>query len=132
MVQARGENVSTGVCLRVEPGIFRVFPYANGALEPFKAAVRVLNPEPAVKLCSAAVHSNLATLPVSSFSIPTALNPSPSFRSGPGDTNSSIKLKNKNQALDFVWHLGVAEKQQHAVFIVSDSATPVFAPWTQP
>ena len=67
------ENSFTGVCLRVEPGIFRVFPYENAALEPFEAAVRVLNPEVAVKVRSAAVHAALATVSVSSsFSLPTS------------------------------------------------------------
>lgn len=56
------ENVSTGVCLRVEPGIFRVFPYENPSLEPFEASVRELNPEVAVKVRSAAVHAALASL----------------------------------------------------------------------
>lgn len=47
--------ISTGVCLRVEDGYFRVFPYENPALIPFEAAVRRLNPVVAVKLRSAAV-----------------------------------------------------------------------------
>jgi len=56
------ENVSAGVCLRVEPGVFRVFPYENPYLAPFEAAVRILNPLVAVKVRSAAVHSALATV----------------------------------------------------------------------
>lgn len=47
--------IATGVCLRVEDGYFRVFPYENPALVPFEAAVRRLNPVVAVKLRSAAV-----------------------------------------------------------------------------
>ncbi|KAG0701465.1 glycosyl transferase family group 2-domain-containing protein [Suillus ampliporus] len=57
------ENVSAGVCLRVEPGHFRVFPYENPYLEPFEAAVRLLNPVVAVKVRSAAVHAALTTVP---------------------------------------------------------------------
>ena len=56
------ENIAAGVCLRVEPGYFRVFPYDNPYLAPFEAAVRGLNPLVAVKVLSAAVHSALATV----------------------------------------------------------------------
>lgn len=56
------ENVSAGVCIRLEPGQFRVFPYENPFLAPFEAAVRGLNPLVAVKVRSAAVHSALATM----------------------------------------------------------------------
>ncbi|KAF7416118.1 hypothetical protein PC9H_002378 [Pleurotus ostreatus] len=55
------ENISAGVCIRVEPGNFRVFPYENRYLEPFEAAVKVLNPVVAIKVRSAAVHAALAT-----------------------------------------------------------------------
>lgn len=64
------ENLSAGVCLRVEPGHFRVFPYENNYLAPFEAAVRLLNPVVAVKVRSAAVHAALASVyVVSSLSI---------------------------------------------------------------
>ena len=56
------ENTAAGVCLRVEPGRFRVFPYENQFLAPFEAAVRGLNPVVAVKIRSAAVHAALATV----------------------------------------------------------------------
>ncbi|KAF9220635.1 hypothetical protein BS17DRAFT_310069 [Gyrodon lividus] len=56
------ENISAGVCLRVEPGHFRVFPYENPYLAPFEAAIRILNPVVAVKVRSAAVHAALATV----------------------------------------------------------------------
>ena len=56
------ENVSAGVCLRVEPGQFRVFPYGNPFLGPFEAAVRGLNPLVATKVRSAAAHSALSTV----------------------------------------------------------------------
>jgi hypothetical protein len=54
------ENISAGVCLRVEPGHFRVFPYENSYLAPFEAAIRLLNPVVAVKVRSAAVHAALS------------------------------------------------------------------------
>lgn len=57
------ENISAGVCLRVEPGHFRVFPYENSYLAPFEAAVRLLNPVVAVKVRSAAVHAALSIVP---------------------------------------------------------------------
>ena len=50
------ENIHTGVCLRIQPGQYRVFPYENRFLGPFEAAIRVLNPVVAVKVRSAAVH----------------------------------------------------------------------------
>jgi len=76
------ENISSGVALRVNDGIFfsfvlfytltpyvasttstpefRVFPYENASLEPFETAVAALNPVVAVKVRSAAVHAALA------------------------------------------------------------------------
>jgi hypothetical protein len=39
-----------------------VFPYENRFLEPFEAAVRVLNPVVAVKVRSAAVHVALSSV----------------------------------------------------------------------
>ena len=62
------ENISAGVCLRIEPGQFRVFPYENPYLAPFEAAIRILNPLVAVKVRTAAVHSALATVYVYSSS----------------------------------------------------------------
>jgi|ERR1700722_14138284 len=59
-----GDNVAVGVCIRVDPGQFRVFPYENHYLVPFEAAVRTLNPAVAVKMRSAAVHAALATMSV--------------------------------------------------------------------
>lgn len=55
------ENIHAGVCLRINTGQFRVFPYENRYLEPFEAAVRGLNPVVAVKVRSAAVHVALGT-----------------------------------------------------------------------
>jgi hypothetical protein len=56
------ENIHAGVCLRIQTGQYRVFPYENLFLEPFEAAVRVLNPVVAVKVRSAAVHVALSTV----------------------------------------------------------------------
>ncbi|KAH9927699.1 glycosyl transferase family group 2-domain-containing protein [Fomitopsis serialis] len=56
------ENVHAGVCLRVDAGRFRVFPYENPYLEPFEAAIRQLNPVVAVKIRSAAIHAALTTV----------------------------------------------------------------------
>jgi hypothetical protein len=56
------ENIHAGVCLRIQNGQYRVFPYENRSLEPFEAAVRILNPVVAVKLRSAAVHVALSTV----------------------------------------------------------------------
>ena len=46
----------------IKPGQYRVFPYENRFLEPFEAAVRMLNPAVAVKMRSAAVHVALGTV----------------------------------------------------------------------
>ncbi|KAH8105321.1 glycosyl transferase family group 2-domain-containing protein [Cristinia sonorae] len=56
------ETIQGGVCLRVDAGQYRVFPYENRHLEPFEAAVRALNPLVAVKIRSAAIHASLATV----------------------------------------------------------------------
>ncbi|KAI0294125.1 glycosyl transferase family group 2-domain-containing protein [Multifurca ochricompacta] len=56
------ENIHAGVCLRIQTGQYRVFPYENRFLEPFEAAIRVLNPVVAVKVRSAAVHVALSTV----------------------------------------------------------------------
>ncbi|GBE85655.1 glycosyl transferase family group 2-domain-containing protein [Sparassis latifolia] len=56
------ENLHVGVCLRVDNGLFRIFPYENSYLEPFEMAVRALNPVVAIKTRSAAVHAALATV----------------------------------------------------------------------
>ena len=56
---ASAENTHAGVCLRTQPGQYRVFPDENSFLKPFAAAVRVLDPVVAVKVHSAAVHAAL-------------------------------------------------------------------------
>ena len=54
------ENIHSGVCLRVDQGRFRVFPYENPYLQPFERAIKILNPVAAVKVRSAAIHAALA------------------------------------------------------------------------
>ena len=56
------ETLSTGVCIRVDNGTFRMFPYQNDALRPFEDAVKDLNPVVAVKIRNASVHAALATV----------------------------------------------------------------------
>ncbi|KAF8063422.1 glycosyl transferase family group 2-domain-containing protein [Lyophyllum atratum] len=92
------ENISAGVCLRVDPGQFRVFPYENPYLAPFEVAVRSLNPLVAVKIRSAAVHSALTTVSDDSDAIHL-------------DTNTRIQI------LDTVSHLPKADKEQCGAFI---------------
>lgn len=92
------ENISAGVCLRIEPGQYRVFPYENPYLAPFEAAVRSLNPLVAVKMRTAAVHSALATVPEDSMAIYL-------------DKNTRIQI------LDTVSHLVKADKEQCGAFI---------------
>lgn len=50
-----------GVCLRIGPGTFRVYPNTE-YLEPFEHAVRQLNPEVAVKVFNATINAALAKL----------------------------------------------------------------------
>ncbi|KAI5123019.1 hypothetical protein M0805_007640 [Coniferiporia weirii] len=92
------ENAAAGVCLRVEPGHFRVFPYENHLLAPFEAAVRALNPVVAVKVRSAAVHAALAS--VSDVDVALYL-----------DSNTRIQI------LDNMTRLPRADKEQCAAFI---------------
>ncbi|KAJ2912856.1 hypothetical protein MD484_g7548, partial [Candolleomyces efflorescens] len=92
------ENVSAGVCLRVEPGHFRVFPYDNPFLSPFEAAVRGLNPLVATKVRSAAAHSALSTVSEDATAIYL-------------DSNTRIQI------LDTVSHLPKADKEQCGAFL---------------
>ncbi|KAF8151650.1 glycosyl transferase family group 2-domain-containing protein [Crassisporium funariophilum] len=92
------ENISAGVCLRVEPGQFRVFPYDNPYLAPFEAAVRGLNPLVAVKVRSAAVHSALGIVSEDATAIYI-------------DANTRIQI------LDSVNYLPKADKEQCGAFI---------------
>ncbi|KAJ7113089.1 glycosyl transferase family group 2-domain-containing protein [Mycena epipterygia] len=92
------ENVSAGVCLRVEPGHFRVFPYENPYLVPFEAAVRSLNPLVAIKIRSAAVHAALATVADDATAI-------------------YIDSDTRIQIIDTMNHLPQAEKEQCGAFL---------------
>ncbi|KAF8623867.1 hypothetical protein AX17_007269 [Amanita inopinata Kibby_2008] len=102
------ENVSAGVCLRVEPGYFRVFPYENPRLAPFEVAVRGLNPLVAVKIRSAAVHSALAYISEDAPAIYV-------------DTNTRIQI------LDTVSQLPSAEKEQCGAFIRDERVLVVWS-----
>ncbi|OBZ73353.1 hypothetical protein A0H81_07233 [Grifola frondosa] len=92
------ENVFAGVCLRVDTGNFRVFPYENPYLEPFEAAVRALNPVVAVKIRSAAIHAALATVKADADAIFV-------------DENTRIQI------LDNMMFLPTADKEQCGAFI---------------
>ncbi|KAF9231781.1 glycosyl transferase family group 2-domain-containing protein [Melanogaster broomeanus] len=92
------ENISAGVCIRVEPGHFRVFPYENPYLAPFEAAIRILNPVVAVKVRSAAVHAALATVADDASAIYV-------------DQNTRIQI------IDSIAMLPRAEKEQCGAFI---------------
>jgi hypothetical protein len=97
------ENVHAGVCLRIQPGQFRVFPYENRFLEPFEAAIRVLNPVVAVKVRSAAVHVALSSVT---------------------DDADAIYLDDDTriQILDSMIDLPRADKEQCGAFIVGLSS----------
>ncbi|KAF9005040.1 glycosyl transferase family group 2-domain-containing protein [Cyathus striatus] len=102
------ENISAGVCIRVEPGHFRVFPYENPYLLPFENAVRLLNPLVAVKVRSAAVHSALATVA--------------------DDANAIyIDVNTRIQILDTVAHLPRADKEQCGAFIRDERVLVVWS-----
>ncbi|KAG6830498.1 hypothetical protein H0H87_007855 [Tephrocybe sp. NHM501043] len=90
--------ISTGVCLRADNGLFRVFPYENTALIPFEAAVRGLNPVVAVKMRSSAVVAALAKVE-------------------PKDQSIYIDQSTKIQILDSIDYLPQAEKDQCGAFI---------------
>ncbi|KAJ7689711.1 glycosyl transferase family group 2-domain-containing protein [Mycena rosella] len=92
------ENVAAGVCLRVEPGQFRVFPYENPYLVPFEAAVRSLNPLVAIKVRSAAVHAALSTVTDDATAI-------------------YIDRDTRIQIIDSMNHLPQAEKEQCGAFL---------------
>jgi len=95
--------IATGVCLRVENGYFRVFPYENPALIPFEAAVRRLNPVVAVKIRDASVHAVMG-------------------RIGPDDSCMYIDQETRIQILDSMEQLPDAEKDSCAAFIRDERA----------
>ncbi|KAJ3710507.1 glycosyl transferase family group 2-domain-containing protein [Lentinula guzmanii] len=92
------ENISAGVCLRVEQGRFRVFPYENRYLIPFETAVRQLNPLVAIKIRSAAVHAALGTVAEDSTAI-------------------YLDIETRIQILDNISQLPTADKEQCGAFI---------------
>ncbi|PBK87934.1 hypothetical protein ARMGADRAFT_1034243 [Armillaria gallica] len=102
------ENVAAGVCLRVAPGQFRVFPYENRYLAPFEAAVRVLNPLIAVKVRSAAVNAALST--VAEDAVCMYL-----------DSDTRI------QVLDTMNHLVRADKEQCGAFLRDERVLVVWS-----
>ncbi|KAI0809128.1 glycosyl transferase family group 2-domain-containing protein [Irpex lacteus] len=102
------ENIHSGVCLRVEPGKFRLFPYENRHLEPFEAAVRALNPVVAVKLRSAAIHAALATVKADEDAIYL-------------DSDTRIQI------LDSIYHLPRADREQCGAFIRDERLLIVWA-----
>lgn len=92
------ENISAGVCLRVETGRFRVFPYENPYLVPFESAVRQLNPLVAIKVRSAAVHAALNTIKDDSTAI-------------------YLDVSTRIQVLETISELPTADKEQCGAFI---------------
>ncbi|KAI0089907.1 glycosyl transferase family group 2-domain-containing protein [Irpex rosettiformis] len=102
------ENVHSGVCLRVDSGKFRVFPYENRHLEPFEAAVRSLNPVVAVKTRSAAIHAALASIK---------------------DNEDAIYLDGDTriQILDSISYLPRADREQCGAFIRDERVLVVWA-----
>ncbi|KAJ7573930.1 glycosyl transferase family group 2-domain-containing protein [Mycena floridula] len=97
------DALPTGVCIRVAPGFFRVFPYETPALIPFEQNVRKLNPTIAVKLRSASIFAALRSTPPTARSILID-----------GDTRIQI--------LESIDELPQAEKDQCGAFIRSDTS----------
>ncbi|CDO70156.1 hypothetical protein BN946_scf185009.g7 [Trametes cinnabarina] len=102
------ENIHTGVCLRIDAGHFRIFPYDNVYLESFEAAVMLLNPVVAVKIRSAAIHAALATVKPDADSLYI-------------DDNTRI------QVLDSIYLLESADKEQCGAFIRDESVLVVWS-----
>ncbi|PFH48495.1 hypothetical protein AMATHDRAFT_65339 [Amanita thiersii Skay4041] len=100
--------IATGVCLRVENGFFRVFPYENAALVPFEEAVRRLNPVVAVKVRNAAIHAALGKVDLAKDSLYI-------------DHNTRIQI------LETVESLPDAEKDQCCAFIRDERALVVWS-----
>jgi len=102
------ENLHAGVCLRVSSGQFRVFPYENPLLEPFEAAVRILNPVVAVKIRSAAIHVALSTVKQDTDAI-------------------YVDVDNRIQILDSMALLPYADKEQCGAFIRDERVLVIWA-----
>ncbi|OSD07696.1 hypothetical protein PYCCODRAFT_1357854 [Trametes coccinea BRFM310] len=102
------DNIAVGVALRVDNGEYRVFPYENLGLEPFEAAVRLLNPAVAVKVRSAAVHAAFSEV-------------------GPDDKSIYIDANTRIQILDTMVDLPTADKEQSAAFIRDERVLVVWS-----
>ncbi|KAI0087250.1 glycosyl transferase family group 2-domain-containing protein [Irpex rosettiformis] len=109
------DTLSAGVALRVNdlnPDTnlpeYRVFPYENLALEPFEAAVVMLNPAVAVKVRSAAVHAALAEV-------------------GPDEMSIYVDANTRIQVLETMMDLPMAEKEQCAAFIRDERVLVVWS-----
>ncbi|KAI0919925.1 hypothetical protein AcV5_001863 [Taiwanofungus camphoratus] len=102
------ENIHAGVCLRVDAGHFRVFPYENPHLEPFEAAVRIINPIVAVKMRSAAIHAALNTVKDDADAI-------------------FIDVDTRIQILDSMVFLPRADREQCAAFIRDERVLVVWS-----
>ncbi|KAM5542549.1 hypothetical protein V8D89_004008 [Ganoderma adspersum] len=102
------DNIAVGVALRVESGEYRLFPYEDLGLEPFEAAVRVLNPAVAIKVRSAAVHAAFVEV-------------------GPEDKSIYIDANTRIQVLDTMVDLPTADKEQSAAFIRDERVLVVWS-----
>ncbi|EIW55944.1 uncharacterized protein TRAVEDRAFT_171869 [Trametes versicolor FP-101664 SS1] len=102
------DNIAVGVALRVDNGEYRVFPYENLGLEPFEAAIRVLNPAVAIKVRSAAVHAAFSEV-------------------GPDDRSIYIDANTRIQILDTMVDLPTADKEQSAAFIRDERVLVVWS-----
>jgi hypothetical protein len=111
------ENVSAGICLRVQDDNFRVFPYDNPYLAPFEAAVREVNPLVAVKVRSAAVHAALSRMcgPFTYSSVELELTRKTSNDEA---TSIMIDVDTRIQVLETMSHLAHADREQCAAFVV--------------
>jgi hypothetical protein len=113
------ENIHAGVCLRIQTGQYRVFPYENRFLEPFEAAVRVLNPVVAVKVRSAAVHVALSTVYVPTSRAPHPVVMLTLHRRDDDATAIYVDDDTRIQILDSMPDLPRADKEQCGAVIVS-------------
>ncbi|KAL0574641.1 hypothetical protein V5O48_007337 [Marasmius crinis-equi] len=105
------DHLTSGVAIRInddELPEFRVFPYENASLEPFEAAVRLLNPVVAVKIRSAAVHAAISQV-------------------DPGENSLYIDANTCIQVVDTMIDLGTADKEQSAAFIRDERVLVVWA-----
>ncbi|PIL32685.1 hypothetical protein GSI_05390 [Ganoderma sinense ZZ0214-1] len=102
------KNIHAGVYLRVDTGVFHVFPYDNTFLEPFEASMRVLNPIIAVKIRSVAIHATLTTV-------------KPDVDAIYVDENTHIQI------LDSILLLGSVDKERCGAFIRDERVLVVWS-----